>query len=135
MNSMTSQASVDVDTLARMAQDMPGLELLLLFGSRARAESHSRSDWDLGYLAGVDTDPAVLRGRLVENLGTDRVDLVDLGRAGGLLRYRAARDGQLVFEARPGVGDRFRLEAALFWCDAAPVLQRGYEDVLAELTR
>lgn len=133
---MTSRASGDpVDTLARMAQDIPGLELLLLFGSRAREESHSRSDWDLGYLATSDTDPAALRARVVESVGTDRVDLVDLERAGGLLRYRAARDGQLVFEFRPGVGDRFRLEAARFWCDAAPVLQRGYEDVLAELTR
>ena len=133
---MTSRASGDlVDTLARTAQDMPGIELLLLFGSRAREESHSRSDWDLGYLATSDADPATLRARLVEVLGTDRVDLVDLERAGGLLRYRAARDGQLVFEARRGVGDRFRLEAARFWCDAASVLQRGYDDVLADLKR
>lgn len=129
---MTSRASGDVDTLTRTAQDTPGLELLLLFGSRAREDSHSRSDWDLGYLAVGDTDPATLRARLVESLGTDRVDLADLKRAGGVLRYRAARDGRLVFEARPGVGDRFRLEAARFWCDAAPVLQRGYEDVLAD---
>ena len=132
---MSSQTSGDVDVLARVARDMPGLDLLLLFGSRAREDSHKRSDWDLGYLASGDTDPATLRARLVESLGTDRVDLVDLERAGGLLRYRAARDGQLVFEARRGVGDRFRLDAALFWCDATSVLQRGYEDVLAELTR
>ena len=132
---MTSKASGDlVDTLARTAQDTPGLELLLLFGSRARAESHSRSDWDLGYLAASDVDPAALRARFVEILGTDRIDLVDLQRASGLLRYRAARDGQLVFEARRDRGDRFRLEAVRFWCDAAPVLQRGYEDVLADLT-
>ena len=80
-------------------------------------------------------NPSALLARCVEVLGTDRVDLVDLRRANGLLRYRAARDGQLVFEVRPGLADAFRLEAALFWCDAAPVLQRGYEHVLAELTR
>jgi len=34
---MTSKASGNiVDMLARTAQDVPGLELLLLFGSRAR---------------------------------------------------------------------------------------------------
>jgi hypothetical protein len=61
------------------------------------------------------------------------VDLVDLQRASGLLRYRAARDGLLVYEAEPRLGERFRLDAAQFWCDAAPVLRRGYEGVLAEL--
>ena len=133
---MTSEPTRSaVDALIRMAQDTPGLELLLLFGSRARDESHGRSDWDLGYLAAADVDSAALRARLVEALGTDLIDLVDLKRAGGLLRYRAARDGQLLFEAQEGLGDRFRLEAARFWCDAMPVLQREYENVLAELTR
>lgn len=133
---MTSQAFGDVvDALARVAQDTPGLDVLLLFGSRARDASHSRSDWDLGYLATAHLDPAALRARVVDVLGTDRIDLVALERASGLLRYRAARDGQLLFEARSGLADQFRFEAVRFWCDAAPVLQRGYEDVLAELTR
>ena len=133
---MISRTSGDlVDALVRAAQYVPGLDLFLLFGSRAREEPHSRSDWDLGYLAAADVDPATLRARLVEILGTDRVDLVDLGRASGLLRYRAARDGHVLFEALPGLGDRFKLEAAQFWCDAAFVLEQGYEDVLAELTR
>ena len=66
-------------------------------------------------------------------VGTDRVDLVDLQRASGLVRYRVARDGHTVFEAAPGLADRFRLEAADFWCDAVSLLRRGYDDVLAEL--
>jgi hypothetical protein len=68
-------------------------------------------------------------------LATDSVDLADLERASGLLRFRAARDGRVVFEAGAGIGNRFRLDAATFWCDAAPVLQRGYARVLDELTR
>ena len=124
-----------IAALAREAHLTPGLRLLLVFGSRARGESSLQSDWDLGYLAAPELDPAVLRARLVEAMGTDRLDLVDLNRAGGLLRYRAARDGQLIFEAEPDLADRFRLEAAQFWCDAAPLLERGYEDVLAELSR
>jgi len=106
-----------------------------LFGSRARDASRDGSDWDFGYLATPDVDPEALRGRLADALESDRIDLVDLERASGLLRYRAARDGQVVFESRRDLGDRFRLEAAQFWCDAAPVLRRGYEEVLAELTR
>ena len=134
MRGMTSPASPSTfDALARVAQATPALELLLLFGSRARTDAHPRSDWDLAYLAGAGFDLAALVGALVEAVGSDRVDLVDLRRASGLLRYRVARDGQVVYEARPRLAERFRLEAAQFWCDAAPVLQRGYDEVLAEL--
>jgi predicted nucleotidyltransferase len=107
----------------------------MLFGSRARAEAHAESDWDFGYLATEGFDPAALVSAIVEHVGTDRVDVVDLRRASGLLRYRAARDGQVLFEARPGLAERFCFDAAQFWCDAAPVLQRGYDEVLAGLKR
>jgi hypothetical protein len=122
-------------TLRHLADSAPGLDLLLLFGSRARADGHPQSDWDFAYLAADPFDPAALLGSIIMAVGTDRVDLVDLRQAGGLLRYRAARDGLLVLEARRGLAERFCLEAAQFWCDAAPVLERGYEQVLAELKR
>jgi predicted nucleotidyltransferase len=131
---MTSSASSSkFDALARLAQATPMLELLMLFGSRARTDVHLQSDWDLAYLAGTGINLAALLGAVIEVVGSDRVDLVDLRRASGLLRYRAARDGQVVYEAHPRLAERFRLEATQFWCDAAPVLQRGYDDVLAEL--
>ena len=121
------------EALVRLSHETPGLELLMVFGSRGRGDAHARSDWDLGYLASDEVDPATLMGAVVEIIGSDRVDLVDLAHASGLLRYRAARDGHVVYEARPRLAERFRLEAAQFWCDAAPVLQRGYDEVLAEL--
>lgn len=122
------------EALAEAVRDTPGLDVLMLFGSRARHDARPQSDWDFAYLASGALDVAGLTVTLVTAVGTDRIDLVDLNGAGGLLRYRAACDGQVVFEARPGLADRFRLEAAQFWCDAAPVLERGYEDVLADLT-
>lgn len=122
-----------MDAIVMSAHRAPGLELLLLFGSRARRDAHSRSDWDFGYIATREFDPTRLLGSVVEVVGSDQVDLVDLGRASGLLRYQAARDGQLVYEARPRVAEQFRLDAAQFWCDAAPILRRGYDEVLAEL--
>jgi predicted nucleotidyltransferase len=84
------------EAFLRTAEETTGLRLLLLFGSRARDESHHRSDWDFGYLATPDMDRETLQGRLAEVLRTDRIDMVDLERASGLLRYRAARDGRLV---------------------------------------
>jgi len=122
-----------MDTLREAARATAGLELFLLFGSRARGDAGAASDWDFGYLATADFDMAAFLATIVEVVGTDRVDLADLRRAGGLLRYRAARDGQPIHEARPGIADRFCLEAVQFWCDAAPVLERAYDEVLAEL--
>ena len=134
MRGMTLAASPStIDALARLAKATPALDLLMLFGSRSRSDAQPNSDWDLGYLASAGFDLAALLGAVVEIVGSDRVDLVDLRRAGGLLRYRAARDGQVVYEAHPRLAERFCLEAAQFWCDAASVLQRGYEDVLADL--
>jgi predicted nucleotidyltransferase len=133
MDRSSSDPSRVMDSVARAAQATPGLELLLLFGSRARGDDQPGSDWDFGYLATDALDVAAWLSTLVELVGSDRVDLVDLRRAGGLLRYRAARDGRLVYEAHPRLAERFSLEAAQFWCDASPVLQRGYDDVLAAL--
>lgn len=124
-----------VAALRCLAERTQGLDLLMLFGSRARGDSHDASDWDFGYLASGDIDyPALLTG-IVQAVHTDRVDLVDLTHASGLLRYRAARDGVVVFEARPRLAEAFRLDALDFWCDAGPLLQQGYAAVLAELDR
>ena len=118
-----------------MASRTPGLDLLMLFGSRARHQEHSRSDWDFGYLGDQTLDVAALLAELVEAVGSDRVDVVDLAHASGLLRFRAARDGVALFESRPRVMEVFCLDAADFWCDAEPILRHGYRDVLADLTR
>lgn len=110
-----------------------GLEALVLFGSRARGDARDTSDWDFGYLGAPSLDVEGLLATLVTMLDTDRVDLVDLARAGGQLRYRVAADGQLVFERTPGELGRFRLDAVLFWCDAEAVITRGYDRVLEAL--
>jgi predicted nucleotidyltransferase len=134
--SMSPGADADVlAALPGVAAQTPGLELLMLFGSRARGDAHHGSDWDFGYLAAGDIDHAALLAAIVETVRSDRVDLVNLAPASGLLRYRAARDGVVVFEARPRLSEAFRLEALDFWCDAGPLLQQGYAAVLAELDR
>ena len=109
--------------------------MLALHGSRATGTSHAMSDWDLAFQADGGVDADGLMARLVESLRADRVDLVDLDRAGALLRYRVARDGVLLFERRAGTWDRFRLAAVRTWCDLAPVLEPAYEGILESLRR
>jgi predicted nucleotidyltransferase len=121
------------NALVNLAQTTPGLDLLLLHGSQARGAAHAASDWDFGYLADDRLDVAALLAGLVEILHDDRIDLVNLATSGGLLRYRAARDGVVLFESAPGLGERFKFDAVDFWCDAQPVLQAGYQSVLARL--
>ena len=105
----------------------------MLHGSRARGEAHAGSDWDFAYEADAGFDPDRLLAALATHLNADRIDLADLGRAGALLRYRAARDGAIVFEREPGAFERFWLDAVDTWCDLAPVLEPAYARVLESL--
>lgn len=118
--------------LSGLAARAAGLELLVLHGSRARGEERPGSDWDLAYLAEPPFDPDAFLAELVLALETDRIDLASLRGAGSLLRYRVARDGEPLFEARDGAFHRFWMEAVSFWCDAEPILRPGYEAILAE---
>lgn len=122
-----------VARLSALSETQRGLLLLLVFGSRARGDAHTGSDWDIGYLANPDFDPDALLSQLVSLLDVNRVDLVDLGRASGQLRYRAATDAVVVYERDERLFQRFWLDAVSFWCDAAPVLRAGYAAVLGRL--
>ncbi len=107
----------------------------MLYGSRARGEARPDSDWDLGYLANPPFDADALLADAVRAVGSDRIDLVDLARASGQLRYRAAAEARVVFTRSEEVFPSFWFDAVTFWCDAAPVLSAGYGQVLGALSR
>lgn len=121
--------------IAAAAVGQPGLELLLLHGSRARGDAHAASDWDFAYIAHAGFDPDRLLSELSTLLKADRIDLADLDRASGLLRYRAAADGVVVFERTSGVFERFWLDAITAWCEMAPILTSAYDALLSEIAR
>ena len=125
----------EMGVIRRVAEGMVGLELLVLFGSRARGNTHSGSDWDFAYLGTAGLDANHLNAELSLALHTDRVDLADLAKAGGLLRFRAARDGVPLYESREGAFRDFWFEAVRFWCDARQVLDASYDTLLAKLDR
>ncbi len=120
------------ESLRRLAAATPGLALLVLHGSRARGDARDESDWDFAYL-GTNVDAAMLAGELGCAVRSDRLDLADLDRAGGLVRYRVARDGRCAYERIPGTFDRFRISAIRFWLDVERVVREQYAEVLAEL--
>lgn len=61
----------EADALIQAVHTTPGLELLLMFGSRARGEAQDESDWDFGYLATDGFDATALLCAIVERVGTD----------------------------------------------------------------
>lgn len=116
----------------RITSAHPMLACLALIGSRARDEAAEHSDWDFAYIGGSDLDISALARDLSELVGTDHLDVVDLARASGVLRYAAARDGQVLM-TRDNSWERFWLEAVDFWCDAEPILREAHNEVLREL--
>jgi hypothetical protein len=131
----TMIASAQEAAIGERVAGLAGLHLLILFGSRARGDQRDVSDWDFGYLGSTTLDPDALLTALVDATGTDRIDLVDLSRAGGQLRYRAARDGRAIAAVDPDQFRTFWFDAVSYWCDMEPVLRTGYEAVLSRLDR
>lgn len=121
------------DAVGALLARRAGVLLAVLHGSRARGDHGPASDWDIGVLTDGGVDLAALSADITAALGTDAVDVVDLGRASALLRYRAARDGVALLERTPDAFLEFRIEATRFWCDAGPVIRAAQERVLADL--
>jgi uncharacterized protein len=120
-----------VERVAALASELPGLELIVLYGSRARGDAHAGSDWDFAFAG--DVDPERLRAALSALVASDDVDLVDVTGAGSLLGYRIARDGVPLFECQAGRFTAFSIDATLRWLDMEPVVRAAHRELLAEL--
>jgi len=111
------------------------LRLVLLFGSAAAGTEHGKSDIDLGFLFEKPVDLLALTNRVIRLLHTDRVDVVDLRRAGPLLNFSVAKKGRLLYESSSGVYNEFCSFAFRRYVDSkklrdrrAEVIQRFLED-------
>ncbi len=127
--------AIDVELKERLAAVARAhdLRLLLLFGSRARGDVTPHSDWDFAFLAATPVDSFRLSADLEDTVTSEHVDVVDLDRAGGLIRLKIAQDGIVVHEREPETFDDFRYAAALFWCDAGSVIEGYYDQALKDL--
>lgn len=97
---MVAIDTLAADVLQEIAASFPGRRLLgaWLYGSRGRGESRADSDVDIAVLCDASLDPVHLfdaAGRLATRIGA-AVDLVDLRRAGGLLRVEATQRGRVL---------------------------------------
>ena len=123
-----------LERVSALAAAESRLVLLVLYGSRARGDARPDSDWDFGYLAEAGFDAGSFLGMLVSTVGSDRVDLIDLDRVSGQLRYRAAADGIVITE-RPGAFDAFWTRSVSYWLDMQDVIRAEYGRALERLSR
>jgi predicted nucleotidyltransferase len=106
-----------IPCLDDVARVVPDLELLVLFGSAVRGTAGARSDVDLAVRCSAVADLDGLYRVLAPRLGTSRLDLVDLRRAGPLLAFEVARSGRVLFERHPGAFCEFQSLASRRYCD------------------
>lgn len=114
---MSNFLGLQVD-LEQLLQEIPYLKMLILFGSRARGDTHSNSDWDFAVLYDEE-----LRRQTVEgfgwfrdigiigdcfNLNSDNIDVVEIERCSELMAHHIARDGKLIYEQESGLFEEFK---------------------------
>lgn len=91
-----------ISTIQKALETQSDLELAVLVGSRADGRAHAESDWDIAIQWNRDitmldnlANTETLRRKLAEALGVgeDRVDLIDIPRAGLAMRALVAEEG------------------------------------------
>lgn len=101
-----------------------GVRLAYLFGSLARGEEGQ--DVDLALLAG-DGPAFPWWERLRESLGTERVDLLDLGQASPVWRFEVLCTGRLLYAVDDETVNAFELAVLREYRDTAWLRRRQRE--------
>jgi predicted nucleotidyltransferase len=114
------------EQIRRAVEPLPGIDVLVLFGSRAAGRPRADSDLDVAVLPATD-DP---RGRrrvlgevavaLAELAPLGRVDVVLLDEAPALLRQRIMEGGRLLLCRAPGRWRAWRLRTMREYGDMEP---------------
>ena len=106
-----------LERLGDLPKSVPDLRLLVLFGSAAKGQAGAKSDLDLAVLCEGPADLDALYLALAPRLRTDRLDLVDLRRAGPILAFEVARSGRPLFQKSPGLFRQFQSLASRRYAD------------------
>jgi uncharacterized protein len=101
------------DAVDLLRARVPGLVLVVLYGSQARGEARADSDVDLALLADAPIDRwemLELQAAMASRIGAE-VDLVDLMAADDVLRVQVVAHGRTLFERSAAERARFEMHA------------------------
>ena len=111
--------------ISRMKQ-FREVKFAYLFGSRARSQARSESDWDIAVFISRELDrehkgkvERRLRGRLNALVPDRNVDLITLDEGAPLLCHRVLRDGRLLFSRDEDARIRFFVNVMARYGDSA----------------
>ena len=100
------------------------VQLAYLFGSLSKADKGQ--DVDLALLT-ANTHAYRLRSEIINYLGTERLDLVDLKRASPVLRFEIIRSGYLIYAISDTVENNFELATLHLYRDTSYMRSRQKE--------
>ncbi len=89
----------------------PEVQLVVLFGSKAKGQVRLDSDYDIAVQLDGTADLIALTTEAMQLFGVTDVDLVDLRRANSLLLMRVTTSGVVLYEREPGLFHRFQSRA------------------------
>jgi len=99
---------------------IPSLEMLIIFGSRARGNTHVNSDWDFAILYNQQQQienrylSLEVYGILSDVLRlSGEIDVINLSSCSPLIAHAVARDGKVLYEKTSGLFDSFQSKALL----------------------
>ncbi|MEG4091408.1 type VII toxin-antitoxin system MntA family adenylyltransferase antitoxin [Microcoleus sp. Pol12B4] len=104
---------------SQLPEQIPYLKMLILFGSRARCDTHAKSDWDFAALYDEKLREESCNNRgfawfevpgiLGEafSINSDEIDVVELNRCSPLIANFIAHDGKLLYEQESGQFEQF----------------------------
>jgi predicted nucleotidyltransferase len=104
------------DKITPLAEQLPNLQMLILFGSRARGEHKPDSDWDFAVLYEEGSNRKDISSLLkiytlleqALEIPEDKIDVIDLKECSPILAHYVARDGQLLYERETGLFEGFK---------------------------
>ncbi len=99
------------------------LEFVVLFGSQAIGQTHSKSDVDLGVISRNELNWSLLLGDFYSLFKREDVEVVNLAMASPTLWRAMARDGKLLYEKHEGFYKHWKIYAWKIWLDTAHLRQ------------
>lgn len=118
----------DKNRIKKIAQKY-GLDLLLLFGSRATETNLEKSDFDVAYLAKKTLD-LEKESRLIVDLmpvfKSEIIDLVNIKKASPLLLYAITNSCSVLYESKPLTFASLRVYAFKQYVETKPLYEEKF---------
>ncbi len=126
---------------SQLIEKIPYLKMLVLFGSRARGDTHAKSDWDFAALYDDELRQSYVKDNgfawfeVPQKLGdffeinSDIIDVVELNQCSPLVGFYVARDGKLIHEKNQGEFVNFQLKAWKIYADTEKFRQAQRESI------